>query len=70
MLMKRTKASTSSKRAFSLKGMIRRELKAGGWKADVGAGGTIWQNPADGCWYDELRAMTLLKEGLDPGDPS
>jgi hypothetical protein len=62
--------STSNKRAFSLKGVMRRELKAAGWKADVGAGGTIWQNPADMYWYDELRAMALLKEGLDPGDPS
>jgi hypothetical protein len=69
--MKRTtKASTSNKPAFSLKGRIRRELKAAGWKAEVGAGGTIWQNPADKCWYDELRAMALLKEGLDPGDQS
>jgi hypothetical protein len=69
-LIKRTKASASNKPAFSLKGVIRRELKAGEWKAEVGAGGTIWQNPADGCWYDELRALALLKEGLDPGDPS
>ena len=68
--MTKAKASASNKPAFSLKGVMRRELKAGGWRADVGAGGTIWQNPADRHWYDELRAMALLKEGLDPGDSS
>ena len=52
----------------SLKGAARRELKATRWKPEVGAGGTIWQSPRDGYWYDELRAIALLKEGADPGD--
>jgi len=41
---------------------------AAGWKPEVGAGGTIWQNPKDRHWYDELRAISLLKEDADPGD--
>jgi hypothetical protein len=56
------------KRALSLMGAARRELKASGWKPEVGKGGTIWQNPADACWYDELRALAILKEGVDPGE--
>lgn len=66
----KTKASTANERAFSLKALARRELKAAGWKAEVGSGWTIWQNPADSCWYDDLRALAIIKEGCDPGDPS
>jgi len=62
------RASTAKKRTFSLEGAARHELKAAGWKPEVGAGGTIWQSPKDRHWYDELRAISLLKEGTDPGD--
>jgi hypothetical protein len=58
------------RQAFSLKGSTRRALKAAGWEPDVGRGGTIWRNPIDGHWYDELRALTILRGGLDPGDQS
>jgi hypothetical protein len=62
------RASTANKRTFSLEGAARRELMAAGWNPEVGAGGTIWQNPKDRHWYDELRAICFLKEGADPGD--
>jgi hypothetical protein len=55
---------------LSIKGATRRELKAAGWEAEVGKGGTIWRNPIDAHWYDELRALTIVKGGLDPGDQS
>jgi hypothetical protein len=61
------RASTTDKRTFSLEERARRELQAAGWKLEVGAGGTIWQCPEDRHWYDELRAISLLKEGSDPG---
>ena len=57
-------------RDFSLEGSTRRALKAAGWESDVGMGGTIWRNPTDAHWYDELKALAILTEGLDPGDPS
>ena len=59
-----------NRRSFSVEGAIERELKAAGWEAEVGTGGTIWRNPIDAHWYDELRAFALLKGGLDPGDSS
>jgi hypothetical protein len=61
------RASTANKRTFSLEGAARRELKAAGWKPEVGVGGTIWQSPKDRHWYDELRAISLPKEDVDPG---
>lgn len=61
-------APTAKKKAFSLKGAVRRELKAAGWEPEVGKGGTIWRNPTDAHWYDELRAIAILKGGVDPGD--
>jgi hypothetical protein len=64
------KASTANERSFLITEAARRELEAAGWKVEIGMGGAIWQNPQDGYWYDELRALALLKEGLDPGDPS
>ena len=53
-----------------MEGAVKRELEAAGWEAEVGKGGTIWRNPIDAHWYDELRALALLKGGLDPGDSS
>jgi hypothetical protein len=61
------RASIANEQVSSLTGAARRELKAAGWKPEAGAGGTIWQNPKDAHWYDELRAIALLKEGADPG---
>lgn len=62
--------SPNNRRALSVKGATRRELKAAGWEPEVGKGGTIWRNPIDAHWYDELRALAILKGGLDPGDSS
>ena len=62
------RASTANKPVSSVKGAAGRDLMAAGWKPEVGAGGTIWQSPEDGHWYDELRAISLLKEDADPGD--
>ena len=44
-----------------------RELEAAGWEPEEYEGGTIWCNPSDGYWYDQLRAVAFLGEGLDPG---
>jgi hypothetical protein len=63
--------SPNNRPAMSAKGAARRDLKAAGWEAEVGKGGTIWRNPIDAHWYDDLRALAILRgEGLDPGDPS
>ena len=42
-------------------------LKAAGWKPEESAGVTIWRNPIDRHWYDELRALAMLTEEADPG---
>jgi hypothetical protein len=62
--------SPNNKHALSTRGAVRHELKAAGWEAEAGKGGTIWRNPTDAHWYDELRALAILKGGLDPGDLS
>jgi hypothetical protein len=62
--------SPNRRQSFSVEGAEERELKAAGWEPEVGKGGTIWRNPIDAQWYDELRALALLKGGLDPGDSS
>ncbi len=67
-------APAAQKRALSIEEWIeeavRPALTAAGWEPEVGKGGTIWRNPLDAHWYDELRAIAILKGGLDPGDPS
>jgi hypothetical protein len=62
-------APSGKERAFyaAVEAATREVLKAAGWKPEEGAGGTIWRNPADRHWYDELRAMAILKGGVDPG---
>ena len=45
----------------------RLELEVAGWEPEECEGGTLWRNPNDRYWYDELRATAILKEGLDPG---
>ena len=55
--------------SLSVEGAVKRELEAAGWESEVGKGGTIWRNPIDAHWYDELRALDTLKRGLDPGIP-
>ena len=62
------RASTANESASSLIGAAERELMAAGWKPEVGVGGTIWQSPKDRHWYNELRAISFLKEDADPGD--
>lgn len=64
------RAQISKEGAFcaDIEGAVRSVLKAAGWKPEEGAGGTIWyNNPIDRHWYDEFRAMAILKEGADPG---
>jgi hypothetical protein len=51
----------------AIEGAVRSALKAAGWEPEEGAGGTIWLNPIDRHWYDELRALAIQKAGLDPG---
>jgi hypothetical protein len=63
-------ASAGNERAAvpaAIEGAVRSALKAAGWEPEVGAGGTIWLNPTDRHWYDELRALAIQKAGLDPG---
>jgi hypothetical protein len=67
-LTKTRAAKANQEREGSLKEAIKRELEGAGWKLEVGAGGTICQNPKDAHWYDELRALAILKEGLEPGE--
>jgi hypothetical protein len=46
----------------------RRELQAAGWESeDIDGDETIWRNPADGNWYEERRAVQILKGGEDIG---
>ena len=45
-----------------------RELKAAGWEPEEGAGGVIWRNPLDAHWYDDLRALAIVKGDEDPAD--
>jgi hypothetical protein len=51
----------------AIEGAVRGALEAAGWEPEEGAGGTIWLNPIDLHWYDELRALAIQKAGLDPG---
>jgi hypothetical protein len=45
-----------------------RELKVAGWEPEEGVGGVIWRNPIDGHWYDDLRALAIVKGDEDPAD--
>ena len=63
-------APADNKRAFSsatIEETTRGVLKAAGWAPGAGKGKTIWRNPPDARWYDELRALAVLREGADPG---
>jgi hypothetical protein len=53
--------------ASDLLSEARCELESTGWKPEEGNGGTIWRNPNEVHWYDELQALAIFKEGLDPG---
>ncbi len=46
----------------------RRILEAAGWEPEERAGGTIWRHPETGIYYDQDKAMALLREGVDAGD--
>jgi len=63
-------APTTKRQASSVEEAVKHELKSDGWEPKVGKGGTIWRNPIEAHRYDELRALAILKEGLDPGDSS
>ena len=45
----------------------RRSLEEAGWEPDDGEGGTIWRHPEDGKWYEQQRAVQLLRGGEDVG---
>ena len=45
-----------------------RELEAAGWEPEgIDGDETIWRNPEDGNWYEERRAIQILKGGEDIG---
>ncbi len=45
-----------------------RELEAAGWEyEEIEGDENIWRNPADGNWFEERRAVELLKGGEDVG---
>lgn len=46
----------------------RRKLEAAGWEPDERVGGTVWRHPETGIYYEQDKAMTLLREGADAGD--
>ncbi len=46
----------------------RRKLEADGWEPDERAGGAVWRHPETGIYYEQDKAMTLLREGADAGD--
>jgi hypothetical protein len=62
-------APTGKQRAFydAIEAAARDVLNAAGWKPEERAGVTIWRSPIDRHWYDELRALAILKGGADPG---
>ncbi len=48
---------------------VRRELEAAGWEPeDLETDESIWRNPRDGKWYDEKRAIGILKGGDGGGE--
>ena len=63
------RAPTGDQRAFyaAIEAATGDVLKAAGWKPEERAGVTIWRNPIDRHWYDELRALAILKGEVDPG---
>lgn len=46
----------------------RRVLEVAGWKPEERAGGAVWRHPETGIYYDQDKAMALLREGADTGD--
>ena len=48
---------------------VRHELEAAGWEPeDLETDESIWRNPRDGKWYEEKRAIGILKGGDDAGE--
>jgi hypothetical protein len=39
----------------------RRRLEAAGWEPRGRGPKTLWRNPADGRWYAQYRAITILR---------
>ena len=45
-----------------------RDLEAAGWEPEgIDGDEIIWRNPEDGNWYEERRAIQILKGGEDIG---
>ena len=43
-------------------------MEAAGWEPEgIDGDETIWRNPEDGNWYEERRAIQILKGGEDIG---
>ena len=47
---------------------IRRALEAAGWELQVRTSGTAWRHPETGIYYDQDKAIALLREGAGAGD--
>ncbi len=45
-----------------------RKLREAGWEPAERAGETVWRHPETGIYYDQDKAMALLREGVDAGD--
>jgi hypothetical protein len=45
-----------------------RMLEEAGWEPEERAGGTVWRHPETGIYYDQDKAMSLLREGADAGN--
>lgn len=46
----------------------RRALEAAGWEPEERSGGTVWRHPETGVYYDQDKAIVLLREEADAGD--
>jgi hypothetical protein len=64
-----TAVPSPNRPSLLVEGAVKRELEAAGWESEVGKGGTIWRNPIDAHWYDELRALAILKGAWIRGIP-
>lgn len=45
----------------------RQALEAAGWEPQERSGATVWRHPQTGIYYDQDKAVVLLREGADAG---